>query len=77
MKSEFYVIKYILDTYIVKYKLHNDKMMPVKTKNPPAPEKHLSSIRCICKTNCETRRCSCRKHGLECNISCGEFKMEI
>ena len=49
-------------------------MMPVKTKNPPAPEKHLSSIRCICKTNCETRRCSCRKHGLECNISCGECR---
>jgi hypothetical protein len=54
--------------------INNDKMMPVKTKNPPAPEKHLSSIRCICKANCETRRCSCRKHGLDCNISCGECR---
>lgn len=48
--------------------------MPIKTKNRPAPEKLLSIIRCNCKTNCETRRCSCRKHGLECNISCGECR---
>ena len=44
-------------------------MMPIKTKNRPAPEKLLSIIRCNCKTNYETQRCSCRKHGLECNIS--------
>ena len=54
--------------------INNDKMMPIKTKNRPAPEKLLSIIRCNCKTNSETRRCSCRKHGLECNISCGECR---
>jgi hypothetical protein len=34
--------------------INNDKMMPIKTKNRPAPEKLLSIIRCNCKTNCET-----------------------
>ena len=29
-------------------------MMPIKTKNRPAPEKPLSIIRCNCKTKCET-----------------------
>jgi hypothetical protein len=48
--------------------------MPVKTKKQPAPEKLLVIIRCKCKTNCETKRCTCRKHGLECNIACLECR---
>ena len=63
-----------LDAYEFGWFINNDKMMPIKTKNHPAPEKLLSIIRCNCKTNCETRCCSCRKHGLECNISCGECR---
>ncbi|VDI55510.1 Hypothetical predicted protein [Mytilus galloprovincialis] len=52
----------------------NGKLMPIKTKRQPAPQRLLSIIRCNCKTNCDTRRCTCRKHGLECNISCGECR---
>ena len=31
-------------------------------------------IRCSYKTNCESRRCNCRKHGLHCSIACGECR---
>ncbi|CAC5419297.1 unnamed protein product [Mytilus coruscus] len=52
----------------------NGRLMPIKTKKQPAPQRLLSIIRCNCKTNCDTRRCTCKKHGLECNISCGECR---
>ena len=40
----------------------------------PASESLLTVIRCSCKTNCESRRCNCRKHGPECSIACGECR---
>ncbi|CAG2195214.1 unnamed protein product [Mytilus edulis] len=52
----------------------NGKLMPIMTKRQPTPQRLLLIIRCNCKTNCDTRRCTCRKHGLECNISCGECR---
>ncbi|KAJ8018287.1 hypothetical protein HOLleu_43796 [Holothuria leucospilota] len=52
----------------------DEKLMPVKTNMPPAPEMLLKVIRCKCKTNCDTKRCTCRKHGLECSTGCGECR---
>lgn len=52
----------------------NGRLMPIKTKKYPAPQRLLSIIHCKCKTNCETRRCTCKKHGLECNEACGECR---
>lgn len=31
----------------------------------------LEVIRCNCKAECSTRRCSCRKNSLECSTACG------
>lgn len=47
------------------------KMLPLKSSLPPAPDKLLSIIYCNCKLNCDTKKCSCRKHGLECSNCCG------
>ena len=54
------------------WRLQHDKFVPVTTDLPAAPGDLLQVIRCMCRNNCDTRRCSCRKHGLECTPSCGE-----
>ena len=56
------------------WELVKDHLLPVKADLPPAPEKLLQIIRCNCKQNCDTKRCSCRKHGLDCSVGCGECR---
>ena len=51
-----------------------DKLEPLQTNLPPAPNTLMKVIRCNCKTDCDTRRCTCRKLGLECSVVCGECK---
>lgn len=48
--------------------------VPIKTNVSPAPDKLLKVIHCKCKTNCDRKNCSCRKHGLECTFACVECK---
>ena len=52
----------------------NDRLNPVKTLLPAAPERLLKIIRCGCKLNCDTKRCTCRKHELSCSAGCGECR---
>ena len=54
--------------------ISNGKMMPIIMKNQPAPQRVLSIIRCNCRSNCDNKRCTCKKHGLDCNLSCGECR---
>ena len=49
-------------------------LMPVMTDKPPAPETLLQVVRCNCKMDCKTARCSCRKYGLDCSPACGECR---
>ena len=55
------------------YRVEN-KLVPVKMDLPAAPERLLTIIKCGCKVNCDSKRCTCRKHGLSCSIACGECK---
>jgi hypothetical protein len=48
------------------WELVNDMFFPVKTSLPTAPDFLLMVIRCNCKGQCDSKRCSCGKHGLEC-----------
>ena len=50
------------------------QLLPVKTDLPPAPEELLRLFRCNCKTDCDTKKCTCKKHYLECNAACGHCK---
>ena len=52
----------------------HEKMAPVKTSLAPAPDQLLKIIRCNCKLNCDSKKCTCRKHGLECSNGCGNCK---
>lgn len=54
---------------------HNQgRLEPKTTDLAAAPESLLQIVHCNCKVNCDTRRCSCRKHGLECSAACGECR---
>ncbi|WAR13570.1 hypothetical protein MAR_027750 [Mya arenaria] len=52
--------------------MNGDKLVPVKTSLPAAPERLLKMIRCCCRQKCDSKRCTCRKHGLCCTAACGE-----
>ena len=56
------------------YTSDSKKLLPVKGMLPPAPDKLLKIIRCNCKVNCDTKRCTCRKHGIDCSNGCGECR---
>ncbi|CAG2253857.1 unnamed protein product [Mytilus edulis] len=51
-----------------------NKLLPIRSTLPPAPDKLLKIIRCNCKQNCDSKRCTCRKHGIDCSIDCGECR---
>ena len=48
--------------------------IPIATNLKPAPAYLLEAISCNCKSGCNTRRCGCRKYGLDCSLACGECK---
>jgi len=56
------------------WKNEKDRLVPVKMTLPPAPEKLLQKVRCGCKIHCDSKRCSCRRHGLECSSACKDCK---
>lgn len=49
-------------------------LRPHMTDLATAPEELLRVIKCNCKGDCNSRKCTCRKHGLDCTIACGECK---
>lgn len=51
-----------------------DRLEPRMMDLPAAPEDLLKVVRCGCKTDCNSRRCTCKKHGLECSVACGECR---
>lgn len=53
------------------WQLTEMKLQAVPTDKPPAHQSILELIRCKCKKDCKTKRCTCRKHGLDCSPACG------
>lgn len=56
------------------WELLKERLMPTKTDKPPAPEKLLRLFRCNCKTDCDSKRCTCKCNGLECTPACGQCR---
>ena len=56
------------------WKISGGTLLPIMTDLQPAPKKFLDVIRCGCKSGCDTKRCSCRKHGLDCSAACSECR---
>ena len=47
---------------------------PITTELPAAPPNVLQFVKCGCKTECSTLKCSCRKNGIECSAACSGCK---
>ena len=45
-----------------------------ETKNQNPPSLPLQVKWSVPKTNCDSKRCNCRKHGLECFVACTECR---
>ena len=56
------------------WKLRGNKVCPITTELPPAPENLLKMIQCNCSTDCLNARCTCRKHGLDSSLVCGQCR---
>ena len=52
------------------WKVLNDNYVPKLTDQKAAPKELLDIIKWECKTDCSTRRCSCKECGLECLNVC-------
>lgn len=48
----------------------NSILRPVSTKLPVAPANILAKIRCGCKGDCDSARCSCFANNFKCNSAC-------
>ncbi|EDO39052.1 predicted protein [Nematostella vectensis] len=47
------------------------KLLPQRTDQSAAHPSLLELIRCNCKTGCSSRKCSCKRHDLDCTAACG------
>jgi hypothetical protein len=56
------------------WKESDGRLFPVQTDLPPAPQELLQVIRCSCKTDCSSLRCTCKKHNIECSVACSNCK---
>jgi len=71
LQSQIWIGTTILKPEDWGWDLTGNKYTYVKCTLPPAPDKLLNVIRCNCKSNCDNKKCTCRKHGLKCSQSCG------
>ena len=56
------------------WKNEHARLLPIASEAKAAPSTLLQMIRCNCKTDCSTARCTCKKHNLECSSACGECR---
>ena len=56
------------------WKLVDGRLLPVRTDLPAAHASLLEIVKCNCKCDCGSQRCSCRKHGLDCSAACGNCR---
>ena len=68
-KSSWLYLQQMLD-------LKDNVMCTLLTDIAAAPEGLFHVIRCNCKADCRSSRCSCRRHGLVCTVGCGECRGE-
>ena len=48
--------------------------LPLQTSLAPAHGHLLRVIRCNCKADCSTMKCTCKKHNIDCKPACGNCR---
>ena len=54
--------------------LGDEKLYPITTESPPAPQCILKVVKCSCSGTCSSMKCSSKKNGLDCTIACKNCK---
>ena len=54
------------------WKMVDDNFVPVPTDQPVAPDNLLKIVRCSCKTDCSTKRCTYIKNQPKCMSACAD-----
>ena len=55
------------------WRLLDDKLYPVMSSQAAGPDFLIEFIHCACNPNgCKSSKCSCRKYGLPCTLSCSQ-----
>eukprot|EP00919_Chromeraceae_sp_WS-2016_P027580 GHVR01065449.1.p1 GENE.GHVR01065449.1~~GHVR01065449.1.p1 ORF type:complete len:100 (-),score=17.57 GHVR01065449.1:447-746(-) len=49
-------------------------LSPILADKEAAPPELLEVVRCNCKRDCHTRKCSCRKNGINCSTACRQYR---
>ena len=62
----------VLDPLEWGWSLSGGTLETVFTNYDIAPDSLLNFVRCKCKTECTSKKCSCRKNGPKCVTSCGD-----
>lgn len=60
-----------LDIVKYGYRLFENRIIPVMSVNPPAPDVVMNVVRCQCKKGCKTKACTCKKNSASCSEFCG------
>lgn len=50
----------------------DNSLQPLMMSSPPAPDHFISIMRCKCKGICDSKKCTCRKHNLNCTPACSD-----
>ena len=56
------------------WKVQDEQYYPVITNKHVASKELLEIVRCNCKTDCSTKRCTCRRNNLECSSACEQCR---
>jgi hypothetical protein len=56
------------------WKIKKNVRVPIKMTLQPAPDNILNVIRCNFQANCDSKRCTCCKSGLDCSMICGKCR---
>ena len=64
----------VLDPSEWSWSLSRGTLEPVFTNYNVAPDALLNFVRSQCKTECTSKKCSCRKHCLKCVTACGNCR---
>ena len=54
--------------------LKDNMIFPTLTDLEPAPQQLLQIVKCGCKGDCDSQRCSCKKNGIQCTFACKNCK---
>ncbi|CAC5394797.1 unnamed protein product [Mytilus coruscus] len=77
LQCQYWLNKTVIDMNPTEWgwTLRNKTLLPLEMSQQPAADLLLKIIHCNCKSDCDIRKCGCKKkNGLSCSGGCGGFR---